>query len=241
MQTDLNIHVEPYKRFLYCYQEKIPILVLSPERLNFLIYNTEFEEKLNFKQKRIKDYIVFGCTVALRYSDLNALTHANIVQQLNSTYLQTRSIKSQTYTSVKLPDYAVAIIKKYKLPKNKLLPDVTKATLNANFKNIAELAGWVEENPKMRSKKGELFPIYKNKQKKTNYRFCDLVSSHTMRRTAITTMLLLGMQEMMVRKISGHAPGSKEFFRYVELVQNYMDKQTDDYHSKLEQLSKNNI
>lgn len=35
-----------------------------------------------------------------------------------------------------------------------------------------------------------------------------------MRRSAITVMLGLGVPEQVVRKISGHAPGSKEFFKY---------------------------
>jgi intergrase/recombinase len=48
-----------------------------------------------------------------------------------------------------------------------------------------------------------------------------------MRKTAITTMLCLGMPENLVRKISGHAPGSKDFFRYVQLSQKYMDNETE--------------
>jgi hypothetical protein len=39
-------------------------------------------------------------------------------------------------------------------------------------------------------------------------------------------MLSLGMPEHAVRKISGHSPMSKEFFRYVSLAQSYQDKET---------------
>jgi len=42
-----------------------------------------------------------------------------------------------------------------------------------------------------------------------------------MRRTAITTLLIMGVPEAMVRKISGHAPGSKEFYKYVGIAQDY--------------------
>lgn len=34
------------------------------------------------------------------------------------------------------------------------------------------------------------------------------------------------MSEHLVRKISGHAPGSREFFRYIEISQNQLDKET---------------
>ncbi len=64
------------------------------------------------------------------------------------------------------------------------------------------------------------------KKSKEPYRFCDLVTSHTMRRTAITTMISMGMSEHLVRRISGHAPGSKEFYRYVEVSQKQLDNET---------------
>ena len=56
-----------------------------------------------------------------------------------------------------------------------------------------------------------------------------ITSSHMMRRSIITNMLILGTDETVVRKISGHAPGSKEFYRYVDYAQLFIDKQTDRY------------
>jgi intergrase/recombinase len=72
----------------------------------------------------------------------------------------------------------------------------------------------------------------------TQTRFCDVASTHTMRRTAITTMLSLGMPEQVVRKISGHAPGSKEFYRYVLWAQTYQDQETE---KMFEQLGKKEL
>lgn len=71
------------------------------------------------------------------------------------------------------------------------------------MKAIGHLAGWTNEIGKERSKRGVRKEL-KNKGK--TYRFCDLMSSHMMRRTAITTLLVNGMPEPLVRKISGHAP-----------------------------------
>lgn len=70
----------------------------------------------------------------------------------------------------------------------------------------------------------------------TTIRFCDKMSSHMMRRTAITTLLILGMPEHLVRKISGHTQGSTAFHRYVHHAQAYMDKEIDKVHSKLEEI-----
>jgi intergrase/recombinase len=58
-----------------------------------------------------------------------------------------------------------------------------------------------------------------------------------MRRTAITTMLMLGMKEHVVRKISGHADNSKSFYRYVNLVQSYLDNEVDEVFSKLVEMA----
>ena len=71
--------------------------------------------------------------------------------------------------------------------------------------------------------------------KRTAYRFCDLVTTHTMRRTAITTMLSLGVPEQVVRKISGHSAMSKEFFRYVAFAQSYQDQETSRMFEKLKE------
>ena len=52
---------------------------------------------------------------------------------------------------------------------------------------------------------------------------------------AITTMLSLGVHEQLVRKISGHTPHSKEFYRYVSWSQTLQDRSTEEMFAKLEQ------
>jgi intergrase/recombinase len=54
-----------------------------------------------------------------------------------------------------------------------------------------------------------------------------------MRRTAITTLLILGVPENIVRKVSGHAPGSKEFYKYVGLAQEYMNQEISKAYRRL--------
>jgi hypothetical protein len=65
--------------------------------------------------------------------------------------------------------------------------------------------------------------------------FCrtPLQNIHTMRRTAITVMLSPGVREQVVRKISGHAAGSKKFYRYVSFAQTYQDPETEKMFDKL--------
>lgn len=100
-------------------------------------------------------------------------------------------------------------------------------------KAIAEAAGWTYDYPKVRNKRGKPVVQYKNDRTGKNYRFCDQLSTHTMRRTAITTMLNLGVQENNVRKISGHAPGSNEFYKYVKYSQEKVDNDLENMYEKL--------
>jgi hypothetical protein len=54
-----------------------------------------------------------------------------------------------------------------------------------------------------------------------------------MGKTSISNMLALGMLEHIVRKISGHAANSKEFFRYVKMAQNVIDQESDKVFEKI--------
>ena len=69
--------------------------------------------------------------------------------------------------------------------------------------------------------------------KNDTYRFYHHITAHSMRRTAITCLLMLGLEEHIVRRISGHAPGSKEFYRYVNISQDYLNDKLKDAYQRL--------
>ncbi len=232
LEEEKSIAVGSFHKRFYARNESIPIIALEPAQLDFLINNPDFRSKLPPRLQNTLSTFIFGCTVALRYSDLMALTPLNIQLINQQPYLITTSIKTQTTTRVKLPQYAIDCLPDDK--RKKLLPQLSKTNFNKHLKELGELADWTHPQPKMREKRGVPITIYKNKAKKEHYRFCDLLSSHTMRRTAITTMLMLGVDEIMVRRISGHSANSKEFFKYVSIVQTFLDKQTDQYFSRFE-------
>lgn len=234
LKNEQGLNIGNFHSKFYAPAEEIEIIVIQPERLNYLIHSNELNKKLNADLLHVKDVVVFGCSVALRFSDLMALTKLNVETINNRSYIRVQSKKTQTYTRVKLPPYALDILKKYShLPGSKLLPQFTKAFLNKKIKVLMELAGFTEPIIRTRQKRGLPRLIYKNEKSKTPFRFCDVVTTHTMRRSAITTMLSLGMNEQMVRQISGHAPNSKEFYRYVAFAQTFIDTEIDQVHERL--------
>jgi len=242
VSNDLNMNIGNYYKSFYAPKESIPIIVLEPEMLNFLIYDLEFEESLNTTLNTTKDLFVFGCTVGLRYSDLKNLKLHNIEKNNNRQYLVNSSKKTKTFTRVLIPQYAIDILAKHKSKRiRRLLPYPSLTDFNQNIKLLAEKAGWTQIVPKIRMRRG--VPIEIKTTNRKSYRFCDLISSHCMRRTAVTTLLRLGLEENLVRKISGHAPGSVEFYKYVQLSQSFMDEELEKIHakfsSKLVYLSKN--
>ena len=219
-----------YKQFYVCKPEN-PVLVLSIEQLQFLMWNEPFLATIPDFLMTARDIFVFGCAVGLRMADLKSLKRQNLVFEAGKHYLLKKSQKTDTDTRIKLPDFCFDIIKKYKNKQPTLLPTQSLANFNGNLKKLGEYAGWTWIVGKERQIQGKSKLIRTKRGKE--YRFCDLMSSHMMRRTAITTMILLGMPESLVRKISGHAAGSKEFYRYVKYTQNYLDEHTDAVFHKL--------
>lgn len=235
LNRELAISTGEFYKSFYISKEEVPIVTLLPEQLQFLVSNTEFYNGLTKPLQKAKDIFVFGCSVALRVSDLFALKFSDIQEIGKDSYLSINTIKTNTIVRIKLPDYAILIVKKFKEAAKKrktIFPPIPATRFNNQIKTISFLAGWTNNIGKRRTKRGVVIESYLD-DCKGQFRFCDLVSSHTMRRTAITTMLMLGMKEHVVRKISGHSDNSKSFFRYVNLVQSYIDNETDIVFNKL--------
>jgi len=228
LEEERNISIGTFHRSFYVPVEEIPIIALSQEQLSYIIHNPEFVQQIQEHQlEKVKDIFVFGCTVALRVSDLLNLSRKNLTVQNGNTYIRVKSQKTGTSTSIKLPPYCVAILNKYKSRSSRLLPAISMAWFNTKLKEMALLLPDNFEMPKTRERKGKQVIVYKDPKKRIHYKLSDHISTHTMRRTGITTMLCLGMPEHLVRKISGHAANSKEFFRYVLLSQSFIDDETD--------------
>lgn len=220
-----------YKGFKVETKEFTPV-ILSPTQLEFLINDKEFENSLPPHLKRTKDIFVFGCTVALRYSDLMRLKKENVIENPNGKHLLIHTKKTATLVKLPLPDYLLTIIDKYTRKASKyLLPQLSSTNLNIQIKALALKAGWNHILPKVRFKQGK--PVELKNHSDGCLLFSDQVTTHTMRRTAITTLLILGVPEHIVRRISGHSPNSKEFYRYVVIAQEYLNKHVMEAYEKL--------
>ncbi len=231
LKNEKHYNTGDFHKLFYVRKEEVAILVLSPEQLKFLIHDTIFETQLTTGEKRIKDIFVFGCITGLRFSDIFRLTNKNFEFQNNEWYLKVKSKKTKSYSAIKLPVYAVDIVNKYKSKASKtpVFTPITLFNFNKTLKQIGEKAGFTAPVELSRERMGKT-----HVKTKIAERFCDKMSSHMMRRTAITTMLILGMPEHLVRNISGHSANSSSFYRYVHFAQSYLDKEIEKVYDKLE-------
>jgi len=232
---DKGFSIGAFHKSFYVNKEDIPVIVLQPDQLRYLINDEDLESSLSDKLKRVKDIFVFGCSVALRVSDLLSLTSENLLSSNGNYYLNVKAKKSGATTSIKLPDYCRSIIDKYENQYPTLLPSISDVKLNIYLKELARHCNWIDPNIKKRSKRGKESVIFKD-EKQRPHEFADLITSHTMRKTAITTMLRLGMPERIVKEISGHSPNSTAFYKYVEISQNDIDKYLDLTSKKLRKI-----
>jgi integrase len=193
----------------------------------------DFEQGLSSNQRIVKDIFVLGCTVALRFSDLIGIRPIDIMEVSGKYYLGVKAQKTGAVMKVRLPSYALAIIdKNTRKGRKTIFPGMSLTWFNKCIKRLTEAAGWVEPVSRTRNRQGVKKNMLVHKSQKA-YRFCDCVSSHIMRRTAITTMLLSGVPELVVKKISGHSGDSKSFYRYVDLVQAYVDEEVENHFKNL--------
>jgi integrase len=232
LQTEKGFSVGNFhKSFRISLQKATPV-VLQPKQLHYLISDKAFEADLNPYLKRAKDIFVFGCTVALRVNDLMHLQKKNILYSGEETYLKLFTQKTGAEVQIPLPDYALEIVNRYKVKAGKyILPSLSVTNLNIQIKKLIKKAGWDYVLPKVISKQGKLAELKKLNGKA--WCFHQHITAHTMRRTAITTLLIMGVPELVVRKISGHAPGSNEFYRYVSVAQDYMNQEVKMAYKKL--------
>jgi site-specific recombinase XerD len=191
-----------FQTLFYVRKEQVPILVLNVEQLRFLIHNDTFNTSLTPNQQKVKDIFVFGCFTGLRFSDIIKLTNKNFEEIEGILYLKVKSQKTKTYSLMRLSEHAAFVYKKYSdtSAKTACFNFISLFNFNKNLKKIGELAGWDNEVVKCREILGKEKTLFRNGDD-SEYRFFDLMSSHMMRRTAITTMLILGMPENLVRNV----------------------------------------
>lgn len=217
-------------------EEEVDALVLYPDELR-LLYEMPIEKQ---DLDDIRDLYVFGCLTCLRSANLLHLKESDINIVGKVWHIAPVQVKVERTLWIRLHDIAISIIKKHRGKHKTLLPDVSYLQYNVGLKVLAAefkkhieslkdkkliTNDWDKPFSRVRFKQGNAI--------KTEIDICKMLRPHTQRSTGITNLLLMGMREFEVKKISGHSKNSPAFGRYVRIAQRFVDAQSDTAWDKI--------
>ena len=181
--------------------EEVDNIYLTEAELQKL-YNLDLSE--NHVWSIARDVFLCGCYTAQRYSDYSRINKCNIKELQGVRVIELIQKKTGEKCIIPIRPELDLILRRY----DYTLPKTYEQKINANIKKIAATAEITE-------------PIYieKNKGGKTvklSVRKCDLIKTHTARRSGCTLMYLAGIPVIDIMKISAHKT-PKEFLKYIKV------------------------
>jgi integrase len=178
-----------------------PVYITVEER--DILYNAEIENECH---ARVRDIFVFQCLIGCRVGDLLKMTKANIIKG-NIEYIAGKTKDNKPRVArVPLTEKAKAILAKYDLPDNQLLPFISEVKYNKYLKDVFKL-------DKVKLTRNVTIPDPKTR-KSAQKSIADLASSHMARRVFISSLYHKGVKDSIIASMSGHVENSKAFSRY---------------------------
>lgn len=176
------------------------------------IYLTETELKRLFELdlsdnkhlSEVRDVFLAGCYTAQRYSDYAKINKSNIKVKDGNKTIELIQKKTGEKCIIPVRPELEVILKRY----DYTLPKTFEQKVNDGIKKIGA-----------RAKITELIHVEKNRggmTVKTEVKKCDLIKTHTARRSGCTLMYLAGIPIIDIMKISGHRT-PVEFLKYIKI------------------------
>jgi integrase len=180
--------------------EDVDNVYLSEQELSIL-YNLDLSK--NERLDRVRDLFLIGAYTGLRYSDFSDLRPENITH--NGRILTRKAIKTNGRVSIPLNPNILSILAKYGgIPPR----TITNQRMNSYIKELCRLAGITERIEVSRTVGGNRQTRYLDK--------CELVTTHTARRSFATNAYLGGVPTIAIMKCTGHK-SEMVFLRYIKV------------------------
>jgi integrase len=160
-----------------------------------------FDLSDNKPLERVRDLFVFGCMVGLRYSDYSKVKPENIVDVDGEKFLYVRTQKTGEVVYIPCNPVVLDIFSKYASNRNQLPRTISGQKFNEYIKDAARLAGLTDTGRLLSSPDAAL---------------CDLISSHTARRSFATNYYLDGFPTIDLMRITGHKT-ERAFLTYIKV------------------------
>ncbi len=164
---------------------------LSEERIQEL-YEYDLSDRPAWE--KVRDVFIVGCLTGQRVSDYKRINSKMIVSLKDGNrYIKLRQEKTGNIVFIPLDDRIELILNKY----NGSLPRVYDQKINDYIKEIGESLKWTEPI-EIEEQKGSI-------EYTTKKRFCDLLKTHTCRRSLATNMYKAGASLSSIMAITGHS------------------------------------
>lgn len=166
-------------------------------------------EVTNETERLIRDQFLLGCVTGARHSDFRQFTKENI----QDGWLSYVSQKTKVFVEIPVSPVLKRFIKEQSPAlSGRIVSDVY---FNDTVRKLADKAGITA--------KTRCFKAGKN----VTGRKCDLIASHTARRSCASNLAARGVSEIWIKKILGHTRGTTD--RYICLEGRRMPKEAKDY------------
>jgi len=148
------------------------------------------------------DIFLIGCFTGQRISDYSRINKGMITRLGDDWFIRIVQKKTGKKVYIPLDERVKNILDKHK----GTLPTVSLTNLNINLGLIFEYLGWTQDSGIDKSRMG----------KKRGRRVCDMVSSHTARRSFATNAYSAGIKVSSIMAVTGHST-ERVFRRYIKL------------------------
>lgn len=192
-----------------------PILTLKEQvSVNIALNEDEIKSLIsvpvnNETERLIRDQFVLGCVTGARHSDFAQFTEDNI----EGGWLSYVSQKTKVFVEIPVSPILKRFISENSPAMGKR--SVSDVYFNDTIRKLCERAGIVA--------KTRCFKAGEN----VSGRKCDLVASHTARRSCASNLAARGVSEVWIKKILGHTRGTTD--RYICCEGRQMPKEAKDY------------
>lgn len=196
-------------------QQMYDLDISSRNKILKLIDKTDFEdderkELLKSSMTKIqarnllvaRDVFVVGCLTGQRISDYSRINKDMFVTIQGEKFIMLEQKKTKKLVYIPLDNRVRKIVSNY----HGTLPFLQRCTVGMKIKLIAELLGWTWEPEFEESRIG----------RKYGSRFCDMISTHTARRSFATNAYKAGVPLSSIMAVTGHE-SEKKLITYLRL------------------------
>jgi len=200
-EEGLHNNMEIERKAFKVIRESVEQIYLTEAELKKL-YELDLSD--NKVQSIVRDVFLCGCYTAQRYGDYSRINKSNIKEIEGNRVVELIQQKTGEKCFIPIRPELETILKRY----DYTLPKTFEQKVNSGIKKIGLKAGITEYIKTEKNRGGST--VKKEVEK------CNLICTHTARRTGITLMYLAGINVIDIMKLSGHKT-PQEFLKYVRV------------------------